>query len=59
MIIFTNGHQPMLSDNGRLAVVFNGEIYNFREWEANWRQKGIIFVGLIVKLALYHDQGLR
>ena len=28
------GHQPMYSKNGRWAIVFNGEIYNYKEIQA-------------------------
>jgi asparagine synthase (glutamine-hydrolysing) len=27
--VSSNGHQPMLSNNGELIIVFNGEIYNY------------------------------
>lgn len=37
------GHQPMLSEDGRYAIVFNGEIYNFRELRAELQQQGFQF----------------
>lgn len=39
------GHQPMLSDDGRVALVFNGEIYNFRELRTELEAKGYQFHG--------------
>lgn len=37
------GHQPMLAQAGRYAVVFNGEIYNFRELRADLTSVGVEF----------------
>ncbi len=34
------GHQPMLSDNGRIALVFNGEIFNYLELREELIRKG-------------------
>ncbi|MBI2217761.1 MAG: asparagine synthase (glutamine-hydrolyzing) [Candidatus Rokubacteria bacterium] len=34
------GRQPMLADDGGAALVFNGEIYNFRELRARLAAKG-------------------
>jgi asparagine synthase (glutamine-hydrolysing) len=40
-----HGHQPMLSPDGRLAMVFNGEIYNYRDIRRELEFKGHTFAG--------------
>lgn len=37
------GAQPMLSPDGRYAIVFNGEIYNFRELRSELQRQGTAF----------------
>ncbi len=37
------GHQPMVSDNERYTLVFNGEVYNFRELRKKLEAKNITF----------------
>ena len=34
------GHQPFLSENGRYVMVFNGEIYNFKDFYPELRSNG-------------------
>jgi asparagine synthase (glutamine-hydrolysing) len=34
------GHQPISNENGRISVVFNGEIYNFRELRQSLQAAG-------------------
>lgn len=40
-----NGHQPMLSPDGRCAMVYNGEVYNFRELRVLLESDGVDFRG--------------
>ena len=39
------GHQPMLSDDSSVAIVYNGEIYNFRELRSELELAGHRFLG--------------
>ncbi|HET8898293.1 MAG TPA: asparagine synthase (glutamine-hydrolyzing) [Rhodanobacteraceae bacterium] len=55
------GHQPMLSRDGRVALTFNGEIYNYRELMAELEADGVVFRGhsdTEVLLELYLRDGL-
>lgn len=38
-----NGNQPMFNDDGSVVLVFNGEIYNFRELRHDLEQDGYVF----------------
>jgi asparagine synthase (glutamine-hydrolysing) len=39
------GHQPMLSGDGRHALVYNGELYNYREIRQELTDAGVAFRG--------------
>src|SRR5688572_26774049 len=43
IIDLAGGRQPICSENGDIVVVFNGEIYNYREIRARLRQRGHVF----------------
>lgn len=39
----TAGHQPMVSQDGRFTIVFNGEIYNYRRIRIELEKTGRVF----------------
>jgi asparagine synthase (glutamine-hydrolysing) len=54
------GHQPMVSADGNIGIVFNGEIYNFRELRAELERDGTVFhtrSDTEVLLRLYEREG--
>ena len=55
-------NQPMVSSGGNYTLVFNGEIYNFRELRSELEAEGITFrttSDTEVLLALYAREGER
>lgn len=55
------GHQPMLSEDRSVALVFNGEIYNFQELRAGLESRGYVFNGdsdTEVVLNMYLERGI-
>jgi asparagine synthase (glutamine-hydrolysing) len=55
-----DGAQPMATPEGRYQIVFNGEIYNYRELRAELASRGVIFNSQSdteVLLQLYAQQG--
>ena len=56
------GHQPMFADDGKLVLVFNGEIYNYKELRSDLKRKGFVFQGesdTEVLLKLYLSEGKK
>lgn len=54
------GHQPMLSADARFVIVFNGEIYNYKEIKKVLKAKGLNFISdsdTEVLLAAYQAWG--
>jgi len=60
IIDLSTGHQPMLSADENLVIVFNGEIYNYRELRKELEGKGRKFKthsDTEVILAMYQEYG--
>ena len=58
--LYRAGHQPMANEDGRIWLVFNGEIYNYKELRGRLVDKGHIFKSNAdseVIIHLYEDYG--
>lgn len=48
------GHQPFLTEDGKGVIVYNGEVYNFKELRANLEAEGVKFKsGTDTEVVLY------
>ncbi len=58
-----HGHQPMLRAKGNVALVFNGEIYNFHKLREQLEAEGVAFEGhsdteVLINLYLAHGEAM-
>jgi asparagine synthase (glutamine-hydrolysing) len=56
------GHQPMLSFDEKVILIFNGEVFNFKELRNDLESKGYEFIGnsdTEVLLNLYLSEGIK
>jgi asparagine synthase (glutamine-hydrolysing) len=61
IIDIAGGHQPFVSDDGRIAVVQNGEIFNYLELAEQLRAQGVVLRSASdteVILRLYEREGI-
>lgn len=59
MDLSVSGHQPMYSENKDVAIIFNGEIYNFQELKQELVELGVTFTSqsdteVLLKLYLHY-----
>jgi len=62
IIDLATGHQPMLNERADIAIVFNGEIFNYLELKADLEKKGRQFrttSDTEVIIQLYEELGLE
>lgn len=57
------GHQPMWDATGTVVIVFNGEIFNYREWRTTLEGEGVEFrsdsdTEIILNLYLKYGEGV-